>query len=99
MEKSIKLGKKVKDKVTGYIGILVSRCVYLNGCVQYCVQPKHESGIKLQEGAWIDESQLIVIDDGIWKEKKKPQLKQKAAASFKKPGGGIRNIPKGMGKY
>jgi len=36
----IRLGNKVRDKVSGIEGIVTGRCEYLNGCVQYCVTTK-----------------------------------------------------------
>lgn len=30
-------GKKVKDKITGFEGIVVAKCIYLTGCNQYGV--------------------------------------------------------------
>ena len=37
----ILLGSQVKDKVTGFEGIAVSRIEYLSGCVQYGVRPRY----------------------------------------------------------
>ena len=68
----IKLGEKVKDKVSGIIGVAVSRIEYLNGCIQYGVQPKFkkdEDEIK----TWnIDEEQLESVKKKILKIKKTP---------------------------
>jgi len=55
------LGKKVKDNVTGMIGIAVAKMTYMTGCVQYEVQPK-----KLKDGVpvasrWVDEENLDTI--------------------------------------
>ena len=61
----IELGKKVKDKVTGFTGIATSRIEYLNGCVQYCVKPKVDKDGKSRDGEWFDDAQLEVIGDGI----------------------------------
>jgi hypothetical protein len=60
----IKLGNKVKDKVSGIEGIVTGRCEYLNGCVQFCVTTKVG---KDNKGAspWIDEGQLVVLGQGI----------------------------------
>ncbi len=92
MEK-ITLGHKVKDKVTGYTGIAISKCIYLNGCVQYCVQSKHEKGVKLEDGAWIDEGQLEIVDKGVF-EKPKPIKKEIKTEPWKSRGGGHRSHPK-----
>lgn len=40
----IRLGAEVEDRVTGFVGIAVSRVEYLTGCTQIGVQPKGEPG-------------------------------------------------------
>lgn len=57
----IKLGRKVRDKITGMEGIAISRIEYLNGCVQYAVQPLYKKG-STEMPAWnIDQEQLEVV--------------------------------------
>lgn len=55
------LGDKVKDNITGFIGIIVGRTEWLNGCIRYSLQP-----IKLKDGApqetqAFDEDQLELV--------------------------------------
>lgn len=77
----IELGTKVKDKVSGFTGIAVSKIEFLNGCIQYEVMPKTKAKDKLPKGEFIDESQLI-------------ELKTKRITAKKKDtGGGFRNYP------
>lgn len=67
----IKLGSKIKDKVTGMEGIAISKVEYLNGCVQYCLKPKAKKGeTKMPEGVYIDYNQLEVIGKGLNVKKK-----------------------------
>ena len=80
------LGKRVKDKVTGFIGIAVARCVYLNGCVQYHVSPSVDKDGNERKDQWIDEAQLEIVDNGILP---KPKLEKRTYG-----GGGIRSHPK-----
>ena len=59
------LGNKVKDLITGFEGIATGKCIYLNGCVQYLVQPT-----KLKDGQevkpkWIDIQQLEFVSKGV----------------------------------
>lgn len=63
---TIELGEKVKDRITGFEGIAISRVEYLNGCVQYCVKPFKYSTRegKMLEGEYIDEGQLVNIGNG-----------------------------------
>lgn len=59
---SIELGDKVKDMVTGFGGVVVCRCVWLNGCVRFGVQPdKIGKDGKLPDYTWIDEPQLSIV--------------------------------------
>ena len=70
-EGMIVLGTKVRDKVSGLTGITVSRTEYLNGCVQYGVQPKLKEG-KTDIVTWsIDEETLVVVGKPV-KVRKKP---------------------------
>jgi hypothetical protein len=83
----IKLGQKVKDKVTDFTGIAVSRIEFLNGCVQVEVMPKASKPKKGEaqtypDGKFIDEEQLEIV-------KGKKSLKTKK----KDTGGGIRAYP------
>jgi len=67
----IKLGDKVKCKVTGFVGIAIARTEFLNGCIQYSVVPKCKKGdTKMPEEMGIDEQSLEVIP------KKKKKIKK-----------------------
>jgi hypothetical protein len=61
---NIKLGDKVKDKVTGYEGIATARVEYLNGCTQYGVSGKVGEDGKVPEALFIDHTQLEVVAEG-----------------------------------
>lgn len=85
MKKSeIKLGNKVKDIVTGFEGIAVSKVEYLNGCVQYCVKPAKGKDGKMPEGEYIDQQQLSFVSVGV-------------AVKVKDTGGVMSDAPKGNG--
>ena len=50
----IKLGSEVRHIITGFTGIATARCEYLNGCVQYCVQPRElDKDGKMQEAMYM----------------------------------------------
>lgn len=54
----IKLGDKVRDRISGVIGTVVSRTENINGCIQLGVTPKIEKG-KTEILTWnIDEAHL-----------------------------------------
>jgi len=81
------LGQKVKDIVTGFTGIAVAKCEYLNGCIQFQVVPRFspESGIQYRN-MWIDESQLSIEGEGV-------MFEIKNIGTKKAPGGGKRSHP------
>lgn len=55
----IELGDKVRDRVSGIIGIAVSEIKYLSGCHQYGVQAQFENG-KMPSVEYIDVGQLTI---------------------------------------
>lgn len=59
---SIELGSEVKDKVTGFTGIVIGYAVYLFGCTQYGIASKSKSN---RQTEWFDEGRLEVIGKGI----------------------------------
>ena len=65
------LGKKVLDKVSGLVGIVISKTEYLNGCIQYGVQPKLKKGSHEIITWSIDQEQLEVLGVKIKEKKKK----------------------------
>jgi len=56
----LQLGDHVKDRITGFSGIIVSQCMWYNGCVRYGVQSKKldKDGDTLTE-THFDEMQLV----------------------------------------
>jgi hypothetical protein len=79
----IKLGDYVKDKITDLEGTAMAKTEYLNGCIQFAVQPKKLVEGKVVEEAWIDETQLEIV------KKEKPKEKK-----TKRQYGGVRSHPK-----
>lgn len=77
----IQLGDKVKCKITGMTGTALARCEYLNGCVQFEVQPKKLKDGEPVKSRWIDEQYLVIAVV--------PNIKKK----IKPAGGGFRNHP------
>ena len=54
------LGMKVKDKVTGYSGIVTSLSFDLYGCIQAVVTPITGKGNDTKNGKWFDVTRLKV---------------------------------------
>jgi len=61
----IKLGNKVRDKVTGFEGIATAKVEYINRCVQFCVKPPVGKDGKMPDGEYIDIDELEIVDEGI----------------------------------
>ena len=62
----IALGTEVKDKITGFKGIVTGRCEYLTGCTQCLIIPtKLTKEGKRPEGEWFDEQRLIITSKKI----------------------------------
>ena len=59
----IKLGMKVKDKITGFTGITVGYDKYIDGRFRFCVQPLVDSNNTMRDAQWIDHSFLIQLKD------------------------------------
>ena len=82
----ILLGQKVKDKVTGFEGIAVSRVEYMSGCIQYGVRPRYiEAEMKgtYPAAEYIDEDEL---------EKLYPEpLEDEKTDPAKQPPGGLQS--------
>lgn len=57
------LGKRAKDKITGFSGILTSRCEFLTGCNRYCIQPTELKDSKPIESIYFDEAQIEIISE------------------------------------
>lgn len=64
----IKLGDKIKDRISGLEGIATAKAIYLYGCTQYEVTPNQLHDGKPIEGIWIDEPQLELVKDNGEKE-------------------------------
>lgn len=79
----IKLGDKVKDKITGYTGIVIGVSEFLQGCRRVGVQTQKLHEGKPIDAIWFDEPQLEIVKT------KKRIIKKKPGNS----GGPISSIP------
>jgi hypothetical protein len=61
MEQQIKLGSKVKDKITGFTGTATARAEYLERPPQVFVEAEATEGGRRAADAWITESRLEVV--------------------------------------
>ena len=56
------LGKVVKDRVTGFSGVVTSISFDLYGCIQALVHPGIDKDKKILEQAWFDCNRLEVVN-------------------------------------
>lgn len=61
----VKLGDKVKDRVTGLTGIVVARTDWLNGCIRMSVQPQELKDGKPVESSCFDIEELVLLKAGV----------------------------------
>lgn len=54
------LGFNVKDRVTGFSGVVSSVCFDLYGCIQAAVNPGLDNSGKLQDSHWFDVNRLQI---------------------------------------
>lgn len=57
-----KLGRKAKDKVTGFKGVVSSVSFDLYGCIQAVVTPPATKDGKCEDGRWFDIQRLEIED-------------------------------------
>ena len=82
------IGDRVKDRISGFTGIIQCRTEWFNGCIRYNVVPDALDAGKLIPGDTFDEAQL---------ELKKMRAVQAPKHTFSLPArrtGGPRNDPK-----
>jgi hypothetical protein len=80
--KKIILGQKVRDKVTGFVGIATCRSMFLSGCDRIGVQPFAKEG-KVPDSHYFDEPLLEIIDKTPIT--KKPKEKKKRGGPQRMP--------------
>jgi hypothetical protein len=92
MKQEIKLGDKIKDNVTGLIGIAVARTKFLNGCIQYAIATPVKKGDKppIEGDIGIDEMNLKVIKKNVVNSSEYP--KKEIIKKPKKSNGGATRI-------
>ena len=82
-----KLGEKVKDTITGFKGTVTARIEYLNGCLQYCIEPRVGKEGKVEKVQYVDEGQLEI----------QGAKRVKSDSSFPPSGGDMPNAPDKLG--
>lgn len=65
------MGVQAESKTMGLKGIITSRSENLYGCNRYYIQPKVGKDMKLPDGMWTDEADIIIKGIGVTAKKKK----------------------------
>lgn len=61
MSTQIRLGDRVKDKITGFTGIVTATHQFLTGCDRCTVQPEKMVEGKVVDALWFDTQQLVLM--------------------------------------
>lgn len=56
------LGDKVKDRITGYAGVIICRSEWLYGCIRYVLQAKRIKDGKITPTHVTDEGALDLVE-------------------------------------
>lgn len=63
----VELGDQVRDKVTGFKGIVTGQAQYLTGCKQVMVTPRVGDDGKYVDACWLDVDRVEMIGKGVVK--------------------------------
>jgi len=77
----MKLGDKVKDKISGFTGIMTAKVEYLNGCNQIGIAPKVDKEGKMRSVEYFDDIQVVLVGKGVNLESKPTGGPQRDAPS------------------
>lgn len=59
----MELGDTVRDTITGFTGVVLSRTTHLHAATQLCVHSTHLCEGELPgEGVWLEEARCVVVD-------------------------------------
>ena len=64
-------GQVVADPITNYIGTVIGRTVYINGCSRLLIQRKYAKNTDLKDAEWLEETRVIAVGKKV---KKKPAV-------------------------
>jgi hypothetical protein len=81
----VELGSRVRDRISGFSGIVVARAIWLNGCTRVGIQSEVLCEGKPLEPQWFDEPQVDVVPE--------QPAESPSAPAAPRPGGGPRRDP------
>lgn len=59
------LGDRVRDRISGFVGIITSRSEHLFGCARYWVSPQEHKDGEIKGGVWFDEDAIEVVEAAV----------------------------------
>ena len=87
MAEKIELGCTVRDRISGFQGVVTARTEYLTGCDRLCVAARElDKDGKVRDQYWFDEITVERVGDGV--------LAFDAPSRDAKPGGGSNPTPR-----
>ena len=61
----VQLGRRYRDRISGFMGIAIGNGTYLYGCAQILLKPEGCKDGKPLEGQWFDIQRMETVDDGV----------------------------------
>lgn len=68
----MELGSRVRDRITGFEGIITARIEFLTGCDRYIVQPRVDKDGKVPRSETFDEATLELMEDAPQQQEQPP---------------------------
>jgi hypothetical protein len=62
VEPVFELGDKVRDRVTGYAGVVTARIEYISGCVHVSLQAPADKDNKVPDALYVDENRCDLVE-------------------------------------
>ena len=59
------IGRRVKDRITGFEGVVTGYCEYITGCNQALIAPPTKDDGEFVESRWFDEQRLVQLGDEV----------------------------------
>ncbi len=66
-------GKKGRDKITGFTGVITAKIDYMYGCSQYCLTPEIDKDGKRVDGEYFDEGRIEILEQVVTPESVKAE--------------------------
>jgi len=63
IDKDVEIGDRVRDKLTGFVGIAYGRWECMTGCVIFDVYPPMKEDGTVPDSKWVDEARCEVLEE------------------------------------